>query len=100
MNTEKPAGSVGANTEPSVSIPPSGATGRPLTQNDRLMAALMQGAVLTPLTALTIAGTPAANDLCWFRVSRDVSDAADTHAEDARLIGIKLFLTLDAPTDT
>jgi hypothetical protein len=49
--------------------------------------------------ALTIAGSPAAGELAWFRVSRDVSDAADTHAEDARLIGYALFLTLDAPND-
>ena len=55
MNTEKPAGSVCASEPRAIPLP--GATGGRLTQNDRLMAALMQGAVLTPLTALTIAGT-------------------------------------------
>lgn len=49
--------------------------------------------------AVTIAGTPAANDMCYFRVFRDVSDAADTMEEDARLIGIKLFITTDDGTD-
>lgn len=50
--------------------------------------------------AVTIAGTPAAGDICFFRLFRDVSDANDTAAEDARLIAIKLFITLDAGDDT
>ncbi len=49
--------------------------------------------------AVTIAGTPAAADVCYFRVFRDVSDAADTMTEDARLVGIKLHFTTDAATD-
>jgi len=49
--------------------------------------------------AVTIAGTPADDDLCYFRVFRDVSDANDTAAEDARLLGIKLFYTTDAVND-
>lgn len=49
--------------------------------------------------AVTIAGTPAAADVCFFRFSRNPDNASDGHAEDARLIGIKLFITLDAPND-
>jgi hypothetical protein len=49
--------------------------------------------------AVTIAGTPAAGDVCFFRFSRNPDNASDGHAEDARLIGIKLFVTLDAPND-
>lgn len=49
--------------------------------------------------AVTIAGTPAVGDLVFFRLFRDVSDAADTHAEDARLIGIKILYTINAATD-
>jgi hypothetical protein len=49
--------------------------------------------------AITIAGTPADEDLCFFRVFRDVSDSNDTMAEDARLLGIKLFFTTDAAND-
>jgi hypothetical protein len=49
--------------------------------------------------AVTIAGTPADEDLCFFRVFRDVSDSNDTMAEDARLLGIKLFFTTDAAND-
>jgi len=49
--------------------------------------------------AITIAGSPAAADMCFFRIFRDVSDANDDMAEDARLIGIKLFFTTDAAND-
>ena len=49
--------------------------------------------------AITIAGTPADDDLCYFRVFRDVSDGNDDMTEDARLIGIKLFFTTDANND-
>ena len=50
-------------------------------------------------SAVTIAGTPADDDMCFFRIFRDVSDGNDTAAEDAILIGIKLFITTDAGTD-
>ena len=50
-------------------------------------------------SAITIAGTPAAEDVVYFRVSRLVSDGGDTMAVDARLHGIVLFLTTDAETD-
>lgn len=46
--------------------------------------------------AITIAGTPAANDLVYFKLSRDVSD---TLAADARLIGIKLVLNFASAND-
>ena len=49
--------------------------------------------------AITIAGTPADGDLCYFRILRDVSDGNDDMTEDARLIGIKLFFTTDALND-
>ena len=46
---------------------------------------------------VTIAGSPAAGDLCIFQVLRDVS--ADDLDADARLLGIKLFFTTDAAND-
>ena len=49
--------------------------------------------------AITIAGTPAASDMVIFRLLRDVSDAADTLAVDARLHGITLFMTTAAGND-
>lgn len=55
--------------------------------------------VSTESGAVTIGGTPAESDLCFFRIFRDVSDANDVMTEDALLIGIKLFYTTNAPTD-
>ena len=49
--------------------------------------------------AVTIAGTPADNDLCYFRIGRDVSDGNDDMAGDMRLHGIKIFFTTDAAND-
>ena len=64
MNTEKPAGSVGAVTEPSASIPPSGATGRPLTQVEMIAQAFDRGEKLTVLTALQRYGIYALSQRC------------------------------------
>ena len=49
--------------------------------------------------AVTIAGTPADDDLTYFTIYRDVSDSNDDMAGDARLHGIKLFFTTDAAND-
>lgn len=49
--------------------------------------------------AITIANTPADDEVCFFRLFRDVSDANDDLAEDAQLIGIKFHFTLDAEDD-
>ena len=59
------------------------------TSND-LMVSVESGAV-------TIAGSPAANDVCFFQVNRDVS--ADNQSGAARLLGIKVFFTTDAAND-
>ena len=47
---------------------------------------------------VTIASA-AVSTVTFFRVFRDVSDANDTAAEDARLIGVKLFYTTDTGND-
>ena len=49
--------------------------------------------------AVTIAGTPADDDLTYFRIFRDVSDANDDSGGDARLHGVKVFYTTDAKND-
>ena len=49
-------------------------------------------------STVTIAGA-AVDTVTFFRIFRDVSDANDTAAEDARLIGVKLFFTTDAEND-
>ena len=50
-------------------------------------------------SAFTIGGSPAVGDIVYFRIFRDVSDSNDDMAEDARLIGIKIFFTTDASND-
>jgi len=59
------------------------------TSND-LMVSAESGAV-------TIAGSPAVNDMCFFQINRDTS--ADDQSGAARLVGIKLFFTTDAAND-
>jgi len=49
--------------------------------------------------AVTIAGSPGDDELCYFRIFRDVSDANDDSGGDARLHGIKIFYTTDAAND-
>ena len=43
--------------------------------------------------ACTIQGSPAAGDLVYFRITRDIT--GDTQTGAARLIGIQLFYTVD-----
>lgn len=49
--------------------------------------------------AVTIGGTPTVGKRVFFRVFRDVSDANDDMTEDARLIGVTLYYTVNASTD-
>ncbi len=50
--------------------------------------------------AITVAGTPAAEDLVIFQVFRKADDATnDTLAVDARLHGVTLYITTDAEND-
>lgn len=50
-------------------------------------------------SAITIGGTPAANDLVYFELTREVANGSDTLSVDAKLIGIQLYITTDASTD-
>lgn len=50
-------------------------------------------------SAITIAGTPAAEDYVFFRLSRVTGNGSDTMAIDARLHGITLYITTDAEND-
>ena len=50
-------------------------------------------------SAITIGGTPAAGDLVYFEVTREVGNGSDTLAVDAELIGIRLYMTTDALND-
>ena len=50
-------------------------------------------------SAITIAGTPAAEDVVFFLVSRDPTAGGDTFTGTARLLGIRLYITINAATD-
>ena len=49
--------------------------------------------------AITIAGTPATDDLVWMQGYRDPANAGDTMAIDAGLLGWVLYLTMSAPSE-
>ena len=49
--------------------------------------------------AVTIAGSPAVDQLCYLQLQRDATAGADTFTGDARVLGIKIFFTTDAAND-
>lgn len=51
-------------------------------------------------SAITIGGTPAANDLIYFEITREVANGSDTLGVDAKLLGIQIYYTTDTNTDT
>lgn len=50
-------------------------------------------------SAITVGGSPAAEDVVFFRVYRDPTAGSDTMAVDARLHGITVYITTDSDTD-
>jgi len=50
-------------------------------------------------SAVTIAGSPAVDQLCYFQFFRDANAGGDTFTSEARVLGIKLFYTTDAAND-
>ena len=49
--------------------------------------------------AVTIAGSPAVDQLTYFQLFRDANAGGDTFTADARVIGVKIFFTTDAAND-
>lgn len=50
-------------------------------------------------SAITVAGSPGAEEMVFFRLSRVTGDGGDTMAIDARLHGVTVYITTDADTD-
>jgi hypothetical protein len=75
------------------------AYGTPIVVTDAYQSTAEDEYVTAVSAAVTIAGAPAAGDRCVFRIFRDVSDAADTAAEDGRLLGVEIFFTTSAADD-
>jgi hypothetical protein len=73
--------------------------GTAIVVTDDALGAAEDLMVTAASSAVTIAGSPAAGELCAFRIFRDISDGNDDMTEDARLIGIKIIYTTNAATD-
>ena len=67
--------------------------------DDDAQGAVEEMLVSAESAAITIAGSPAVDQLCYFRIFRDISATNDDMAGDCRLHGIKLFFTTDAAND-
>ena len=50
-------------------------------------------------SAVTIAGSPAVDQLTYFQLFRDANAGGDTFSADARVLGVKIFYTTDAAND-
>ena len=75
------------------------AYGTAVVVTDDALSAAEDQCVTSESGAVTIAGSPAVDDIVYFRIFRDVSDGNDDMTEDARLIGVKIFFTTDAAND-
>jgi len=75
------------------------AYGTAIVVDDDAQGAVEELLVSAESGAVTIGGTPADNDLTYFRIGRDVSDSNDDMAGDCRLHGVKIFYTTDAHND-
>lgn len=50
-------------------------------------------------SALTVGNTPTENDMVIFEITRNATDGSDTLAQDAKLVGVKIFYTINAAND-
>jgi len=75
------------------------AFGTPITVTDAHTGTADFLDVSSESTAMTIAGSPAAGEQCFFNFYRDADAGGDTFSADARLVGIKLHFTTNAPND-
>ena len=73
------------------------AYGTAVVVTDNAQGAIEELNVSAESGAVTIAGSPGDDEVVFFRIGRDVS--GDGHAGDARLLGIKIFFTIDALND-
>lgn len=73
------------------------AFGTAQTVSDTLIAA-NDLHITSTSSAITLAGTPADADFLAIQISRNPSDGSDTLDADAKLLGIRITLTLDAST--
>ena len=75
------------------------AFGTAVTVTDNILSAAKDILVTAETGDVTIAGSPAAGEICYFEVFRDADDGSDTVGEDCLLIGVKIIYTTDTSTD-
>ena len=75
------------------------AYGTAVVVTDDAQGAVEEVLVTAVSGAVTIAGTPADDDICFFRFFRDISDGNDDMNGDARLLGVKIYYSVDAGND-
>tara|TARA_B100000959_G_C14971963_1_gene620075 strand:+ start:1610 stop:2659 length:1050 start_codon:yes stop_codon:yes gene_type:complete len=76
------------------------AYGTAVTVTDTFHNAAEDLAVTAATSAMTLAGTPADDDLAYFQVYRDAAAGGDTtNSTDARLLGVKILFTTDTEND-
>ena len=75
------------------------AFGTAVMVDDAAQSAANELYVSATSSALTINGSPAAGDLCFFDIFREGTHANDTLIEAARFLGIVISYTTDARTD-
>ena len=75
------------------------AFGTAVTVTDNILSAAKDILVTAETADVTIAGSPAAGEICYFEVFRDADDGSDTVGEDCLLIGVKIIYTTDTSTD-
>ena len=73
--------------------------GTPIVVTDDAQSTPEDRYVTAESAAMTVAGTPADDDVIMFQVFRDVSDANDDMTEPMILTGIRIFYTTSAGTD-
>jgi hypothetical protein len=75
------------------------AYGTSITVTDAGIGTVEDQQVSPVSTAVTIAGSPAVDQLTYFQFWRDGNGGSDTFTGDARVLGIKIFFTTDAAND-
>jgi len=75
------------------------AYGTAITVTDAGIGTVEDQQVSAVSSAVTIAGSPAVDQLTYFQLFRDANAGGDTFSADARVLGIKIFFTTDAAND-
>ena len=76
------------------------AYGTAVTVTDTFHNAAEDLAITAATSAMTLAGTPAEDDLAYFQVYRAATTGGDTtNSTDARLLGVKILFTTNAEND-